>query len=75
MISLSFNTKAAGTQLSLATKTVSLGSGEVEVALDVFPVNGANRSNVKIFARLFPSPISDGANSLDFREWDLPATK
>lgn len=75
MISLSSNTQTPGTQLSLAAKIVPNGSGEVEIALDVSPVNWANRSDVKMLASLFPSPNPDGASSLDFVEWDPAVTK
>ena len=74
-ISLSFNTKTPGMQLTLATKTIPPGSGEIEIPVEVTPVAWPNRSDVKLLASLYPAPLVNGAQSLDFAGWDLPATK
>lgn len=74
VISLSFNTKTPGMQLSLAKRTVTTGTGEVEIALDVTPIDWPQRSDVKMLASLFPSP-EGGASSLDFVQWDFAVTR
>jgi hypothetical protein len=75
MISVSFNTKAPNVQLSLATRTVSPGSGEIEVEMDILPVTWPNRSDVKMMVSLFPAPNSNGARSLASTHLDLAIAK
>jgi len=74
MISLSFNTKTPGTELTLATKNVPLGRGEIDLTAEVAPVDWPNRSDVKMLASLFPLP-ANGASSLAYLEWDLPVAR
>lgn len=74
VISLSFNTKTPGMQLSLATRTVTNGRGEVEINVEVTPLDWAQRSDVKMLASLYPSPAG-GARSLDYVQWDFAVTR
>ena len=74
MISLGFNTKTPGMQLSLAMKNVPGGRGEVEIAVDVAPIDWPSRSDVKMTANLFPLP-TNGAIAIAHTEWDLPVTR
>lgn len=73
-ISISFNTEVHDRQLSLASRTISTGNGELELTFEVTPADWPGRNDVRMVICLFPN-LTDRARSLDHTEWFFPVAR